>query len=302
MMEMILSSLLVSLLCFIVVFSRESKHDYISAIESGGFITDIPDDEWKLKIAIHCNESKIELQHGKLVTKKYYDEENQIKEYFWPYFWQANYEPTWACGFERRIGHRSEGGKWVCDPHRIDPKNCLLYSFGSYEVFDFEVGVYDNIGGCVIHTFDPFHKGINTPPYVKYHQIGLHKKTFQDKQNYTFQSFHDTIVNLNHKNRVIDILKVDIEFAEFEIFTPKLFLDMKSVNVTIRQILLEIHCRRNLGRIRQLFGTLHDHNYVIFHREPNLIATPRGSNKTAFIEYSFLLIEKLPDCKLIYKI
>ena len=41
------------------------------------------------------------------------------QRYAWNNIWASNYEPTFGCGFERKIGSRGDGGKWTCDPHRI---------------------------------------------------------------------------------------------------------------------------------------------------------------------------------------
>ena len=41
------------------------------------------------------------------------------QRYAWNNIWASNYEPTFACSFERKIGSRGDGGKWTCDPHRI---------------------------------------------------------------------------------------------------------------------------------------------------------------------------------------
>jgi hypothetical protein len=39
-----------------------------------------------------------------------------------------------------------DGPKWICDPHRIKGvKDCLIYSFGSNNEFDFEESVYSQV-------------------------------------------------------------------------------------------------------------------------------------------------------------
>ena len=39
----------------------------------------------------------------------------------------------------------------TCDPHRIPKENCLVYSFGSNEQFDYEEAILQHLG-CEIHT------------------------------------------------------------------------------------------------------------------------------------------------------
>jgi hypothetical protein len=116
-----------------------------------------------------------------LVASRYY------QRYAWNNIWASNYEPTFTCPMERKIGSRGDGGKWTCDPHRIPRKHiklmmnvfyafldvqnafvlfvektCLVYSFGSNEQFDYEQAILDLLG-CEIHTFDPTCAGINAP-------------------------------------------------------------------------------------------------------------------------------------------
>eukprot|EP00951_Prasinocladus_malaysianus_P019895 scaffold161663_cov33-Prasinocladus_malaysianus.AAC.1 len=80
-----------------------------------------------------------------------------------------NYEPNFSCMFERRLGLPGDGGKWVCDPHKLQRvKDCLVYSFGSDNKFDFEEAVTYQIGPhCEIHTFDHTIglKPTNRPPH-----------------------------------------------------------------------------------------------------------------------------------------
>lgn len=47
-------------------------------------------------------------------------------------FFFVTHEPTFTCGYERKIGSRCDGGKWICDPHRIlKGGSCLVYLIGS---------------------------------------------------------------------------------------------------------------------------------------------------------------------------
>ena len=50
---------------------------------------------------------------------------------------------SWICTVCR--GRMGDGPKWVCDPHRIKPKDCLVYSFGSNNNFFFEESVLREI-------------------------------------------------------------------------------------------------------------------------------------------------------------
>merc|ERR1719221_277648 len=80
---------------------------------------------------------------------------------------------------------QGEGGKWICDPYKIQAKvaggaPCLVYSVGSNGQFDFEIDIHNVVSPhCEIHTFDKKHwseyKRGPPPKYVHYHvyTVGL---------------------------------------------------------------------------------------------------------------------------------
>ena len=117
--------------------------------ESLGFFDDIPLRTWNR------------------MKKKVKDMSPNFNRYYLPYkegayeeirqpglFYQNNYEPDFVCQHEQRIGQLGDGGKWVCDPHRISgQKDCLVYSVGSNNDFSFEKSILEDIGQhCEIHT------------------------------------------------------------------------------------------------------------------------------------------------------
>jgi hypothetical protein len=74
-------------------------------------------------------------------------------------WYQNNWDPAFSCQHERRIGLWGDGGKWVCDTHRIlkkPTKSCLVYSVGSKNEFSFWKSSVKAISpDCEIHTIDP---------------------------------------------------------------------------------------------------------------------------------------------------
>eukprot|EP01041_Mallomonas_annulata_P010627 gene10627-22184_t len=284
-----------------MVISKTQKSNNLNArnnlsfTESGGFFNDISDAEWRLKWEIHCNESREDLQNGRKVSDNFYKKTAIHDVNYWNNFWQANYEPTWSCGLERRLGQRSDGGKWICDPHRIDKNDCLVYSIGSNNQFDFEEAIHEHIPTCEIHTFDPYNEGISKPPYVTYHRIGIYGNRTMHK-GMRLETFHYFTKKLNHTMRTIDILKMDIEGAEYHIFTNDFFQILHHQNVTIRQIAIEFHPMlipsKPTQTVRKVFDLFRKNNYVIFHKEPNILFEGGGR----VVEYSFLLIDNLPSC------
>lgn len=183
------------------------------------------------------------------------------------------YEPDFVCQHERRIGRLGDGGKWVCDPHRIAVQDeCLVYSVGSHNDFSFEEAVIRDIGQhCEIHTFDlidyaegaidvgdRFYEGVNKPA-VNFHQVGIGS----DKPP-KFKSLQTIVSELGHEGRTIDIFKIDCEGCEWETFAS--WFD---ANVMLRQIQVEVH-GADVQKTPQFFDRLYEENYVITHKEPNI--------------------------------
>ena len=181
-----------------------------------------------------------------------------------------------------------DGGKWICDPHRITAQDeCLVYSIGSNNDFSFEKSVLDNIGHhCEIHTFDfgdfgagaaelgyRLHKGENKSA-VNYHQIG-----FGADQPPTYKSLKTLVNELGHNKRTVDIFKIDCEGCEWP--TAKHWFD---ADITLRQIQIELHSS-NPNTTPEFFDAMYENNYVITHKESNIEFTGPA---TVCIEYAFL--------------
>ena len=46
--------------------------------------------------------------------------------------------------------------KWLCDPHRLNKDDCLIYSVGSNGQFTFEAALNEVAPKCEVHVFDPY--------------------------------------------------------------------------------------------------------------------------------------------------
>jgi hypothetical protein len=258
----------------------------------------MPNEHWLLKSRIHCNETQVDLQEGRIMSEKAGDYYYPNHRYWNNYFF-VTHEPTFTCGFERKIGSRADGGKWICDPHRIPKEGCLIYSIGSNNQFDFEEAMHEKLR-CETHTFDPTVDGKNALQHVTtFHRLGLISKGKAD--NILFYSIGHLADSLNHANRTIDIFKIDCEGCEYELFDQDFFSSLKIRNIKIRQILIELHpvnmktykqgiaSEDELKLVNNFFKLFRDNGYVIFHKEPNNLS----GNVGRFVEYSFLLIEGL---------
>ncbi|KAK0403535.1 hypothetical protein QR680_016980 [Steinernema hermaphroditum] len=157
-----------------------------------------------------------------------------------------------------RMGHLSDGGKWVCNPQKI-PNPCVIYSLGVNNEFSFDKEMFE-IARCQIRAFD---KDRMQPPTVEfYNSIGatlaaakITKATNVSAAEY---SFRDVVRMHNHSK--IDILKIDIEGGEYDV--------VKQMATTpICQILVELH--GTPFRMLSVLRTLSSHGFYLFHHEIN---------------------------------
>mmetsp|Transcript_2170 Transcript_2170/g.3655 ORF Transcript_2170/g.3655 Transcript_2170/m.3655 type:complete len:346 (-) Transcript_2170:210-1247(-) len=207
------------------------------------------------------------------------------------YFYQNHYEPDFVCQYERRIGKVGDGGKWICDPHRIaEQEECLVYSVGSNNDFSFEEAVLREIGPhCEIHTFDfgnyaagaekvgtRLHEGVNKTAVV-YHQVGVGLD-----EPPKFKSLKTIVEELGHVNRTVDIFKIDCEGCEWET-SPHWF----EAPVFLRQVQVELH-KSDVQATPKFFDLMYEHDYVITHKEPNIAYS---GPKNLAIEYAFLKLD-----------
>lgn len=227
----------------------------LSRIESDDFFCEL-DDDW--------NRRK-EIFHRQHTRNKYLDT---------PYmFFQDNYEPTFSCRYEQRLGINGDGGKWICDPYRLKPlKSCLIYSLGSNGEFSFENETKRYLPECDIHTFDM--KEFNCTNLCTFHKVKIGTSSDGAKTLRMIMS------DLKHTGRFIDILKIDVEGSEYEFFDD-LFNANNHLSENIRQILVEIHLSKlirkvnnitvhDYEKIHRLFHLFHEKHFVIFHKEVNL--------------------------------
>ena len=253
--------------------------------QSLGFFDDISTAHWK-RLQEKVNDMSPNFVEW-LMRKK------EGQEWWW--FWQGHYEPDFVCQHERRLGMEADGGKWICDPHRITNKvkaggNCLIYSIGSNNEFSFEQAMHEHIHkDCDIHIFDfgNYAEGAKKAGgKLAYHQQGLSATDSSGKNGDVFKSLDTVFKELGHQNTVIDIFKIDCEGCEFE--TVKSWFEAaKRHNVILRQIQVEIH-NNPIEETFTFFDIMYENGYVIFHKELNI---PAAYNKVAAIEYAFLKLD-----------
>lgn len=260
----------------------ETDSDVLSLAsrESLGFFTDIHERSWNLLKKRFQDSRPNEYRGSKKIYRDHANHPN--------YFWQENYDPEFTCLNEAKFGGLGDGGKWVCDAHRIDKENCLVYSIGSHGDFSFESSVLHGVSSkCEIHTFDRDIR-FNQKQFdvlakeagVEFHHVMLGEATNRYPNG---KRFREIIKDLKHEGRTIDIMKIDCEGCEWDQYTQWIE-DFQETRVTVRQILIELH-KSPLPNVADFFHRMLELGYVIFHKEANFL-------NAECVEMAFILLDK----------
>ena len=256
--------------------------------ESLGFFNDIDEEDWLRRKEITAQ------AHARPINKMVVGFPKKRVA-----MWHAsNFEPEFVCDSEDTVGGAADGRKWVCDPHRLNYKGCLVYSIGSNGDFTFESGINKVAPLCEIHTFDlkDYSKKMEADGIqnAHFHQFGL-KSSYESDGTSTnefergsrlrkrlsenIKTLAEIREAIGHQDRdKIDIFKIDCEGCEWGSHKDLLSLDL-------RQILVEMH--EVPDRAEEIMKDFRRHGYVIYHKEANA-AFARGNA----VEYSFLKLNQ----------
>lgn len=207
------------------------------------------------------------------------------------------FEPEAVCLTEERFGGLSgsryhafgDGPKFICGVDYIrehyrtkgdDPSSssqqqpCLVYSVGSNNDIKFEQAVKLHMG-CEIHTFDPtLKKDFVGSEYATFHPWGLGAdggritvEYGKKKTTFDTYSLEHIVDKLGHKNRKVDVLKIDCEGCEYTALPP-VFEAVADGRLEIDQILIELH---NVSQdiLTTFFQFVDRAGYRITHKERN---------------------------------
>jgi hypothetical protein len=149
------------------------------------------------------------------------------------------------CDSVRRFGSRGDGGYNICLSNNWKPEkgSCLVYSFGIQKNWKFDEAMA--LYGCEVHSFDPSigKEDHQHSKRVYFHNVGLWGDNIVTSENWTLQSLSTIRKRLGHDKMIIDILKVDVESAEWPFLRNVLFCDTDQLT-SVKQLLLEFHSPR----------------------------------------------------------
>jgi len=226
------------------------------------------DSDWALKKKMHGRQRLKQIQN---MDQHVYEQGH--------FYFTHHWDPTWSCDFEERVGGFGDGGKWVCDTRRISAKQgkgeeCNIISVGSQNEFSFENAIHDINPECNIYIFDHTASSVNAPNFVKYFHVG-----FGSSDRDSLVTLKTALHISNLTNKIVDILKIDCEGCEYEMYHQ-----FASPEFKIMQILMEVHFTSSAA-VHNMFQEL-TKTFVIFHKEPNLLPSSRGD----CVEFGFLRV------------
>jgi len=211
--------------------------------------------------------------------------------------------PTLTCPELERVGFFGDGGKWVCDldslaslttgggassgPDDVPP--CVMYSFGISTDVSFEFEILTRTP-CSIYAFDPT---IGSLPFqnlplgplrnaskdkrfqhrIRFHKVALGVSSGTSEDHALTESLPDIMSRLGHS--YVDLVKVDIEGAEWDVFeslrTSSQTSGVRGVRgkLPIGQLLIELHYT-NMDTLRSFFELMRTSGLAPFSREVRL--------------------------------
>ncbi|XP_033728370.1 methyltransferase-like protein 24 [Pecten maximus] len=210
-----------------------------------------------------------------------------------------------VCKTPRRFGKITDGGWDVCvEPQYLPSKGCLVYSFGINNDFSFDDEIADS-HNCEVHSFDPSMKvksHIRRKSRTFFHDTGLSdvSRTNPVGTEWRMLTFKDIRTDLNHSERMPDVVKMDIEVWEWNVL-PEMF----ATGQFPRQLIIEFHLwsqryttQKDMW-IRRLsvLRLIHDAGYRIFWMNRNLICKYKSvyTKKQTLACHEISLIRNGPD-------
>ncbi|XP_050730118.1 uncharacterized protein LOC127005363 isoform X2 [Eriocheir sinensis] len=189
-----------------------------------------------------------------------------------------------------------DGDKKVCSDPAVAPtwSSCLVYSFGLGHDFSFDAAMA--LMGCEVFVFDDddLHDMYPSHPFPRIHfghvRLGsrvlyqvVEDKVKNSTYAYLYRPLDNLMYVLGHAAATIDLLKVDIEGAEWEVFQESIF--KTNILERTKQLAIEIHMidflkpnitleetETALHKYISFFKGLRSRGFQLAHHEPNYIS------------------------------
>ena len=204
------------------------------------------------------------------------------------------YEPVWSCETRERVPNvPGDGPKWICGLDALVQRPCLALSFGSNGDVSFERAIKKRAPLCEIHTFDPTLPAgsdklqrvldATREGVLQFHPVGLGRGS-ESTSSFTVGNKRFPAVSLEHAVHqwgsrngsvshwtfpMVDVLKVDVEGAEFAAFSRICASD----GAHFGQLLLEVHTHTPYEPLHELMDRLEAAcGLLLFNKEANIWA------------------------------
>lgn len=211
--------------------------------------------------------------------------------YIWDWF-----NPDYVCPTMERVGRLGDGGKWMCGLETLRQRPvaahrpCIVYAFGVNDDTSFEEELA-NRTHCQIFAFDPTVANLpasaaNVTPPLHFHKQALGPKDGASRRFLLERNLLSIMKELGHT--YIDVLKVDVEGAEWASFAPV----FAAGPLPVGQLLIELHYK-DVATTFDFFSHLEAAGFRIFSRETNYHPCVTGKMPVA-IEYSFIQPDTYP--------
>jgi len=146
----------------------------------------------------------------------------------------------------QRLGNKEDGGWNICaaGPYQLSAP-CLVYSFGINNDWSFDDHVVQHYG-CDIRAFDPSmaigdHK---RGDHIWFYKVGIsgNDTEHSSPRGWRLKTLESFVQFLNDSDKVIDYLKIDVEYAEWDSLETVLRDNpVNKVLSQVKQLGIEIH-------------------------------------------------------------
>jgi hypothetical protein len=138
-----------------------------------------------------------------------------------------------------------EGGYDICTDGTFNlTPPCLVYSFGIGYIWTFDDDVTKKFF-CKDLAYDPSMgvKDHNRSELISFFNVGIGGVNGVNNKNWKIRTYNELLKENGHEKSIVDVLKIDVEHAEWESLVYVLSQPAPSALSRVKQLLIEIHFR-----------------------------------------------------------